>query len=66
MEVIPSDNTMNSLAMDFIKLVGLYIFLPSLAVAVILKLLKIRGKALGLLVGATGLVGLYFLGMSLK
>lgn len=44
MEVIPSDNTMNSLAMDFIKLVGLYIFLPSLAVAVILKLLKIRGR----------------------
>jgi hypothetical protein len=66
LDVIPNDNTLNLLGMELIKLLAMYILLPSLAVAAILRLLKIRGKALGWLNMAAGLVGLYFLGMGLK
>lgn len=67
MDLIPSDNnTLNLLALDFIKLISLYMILPMLGTGLVLKLLKVNGKVIGFLIGVVGLIGLYFLAMSLK
>jgi len=62
MDIIGKDNTMNSMAWELAKLLGLYLVAPMLIAAIIFKLFNIPRKVISVLVGIVGLIGLYYLG----
>lgn len=61
MDVIQPNNTMNMMAWAVAKLLGLYLVVPMILTGVVAKAVGIKGKLLNILVGASGLIGLYFM-----
>ncbi|MBU5672629.1 hypothetical protein [Paenibacillus brevis] len=54
----------NLMGMNFIKLIALYILLPTVTAGLILWYLKANGKIIGIVATAVSLIGLYFMVMN--
>ncbi|MEC0169894.1 hypothetical protein [Paenibacillus graminis] len=52
--------TLNAMALALVEGLGLYMVLPMVAAAVLLRILRVKGEAHKFVVGIVGLVGLYF------
>jgi hypothetical protein len=51
--------TFNTMALAIAEGLGLYMVLPMLAAAILLRILRVKGEAHKFLIGIVGLVGLY-------
>lgn len=57
----PAGESFKKMSWAYIELLGLYLLLPMVVAALVLKLLKISGPMFKFFVGIVGLAGLYFM-----